>query len=727
VSILSLHKLLRSVALVLCLLTGRAIAAQPVTFNAPIGYQLDGYVGPLVSADLNGDGHPDLVVGLRPGRIAVLLGTGGETFHPPLIYTLGLEPNGMAIGDFNGDGKPDLAVSMMSGVAIMLGNGDGTFQPPVMYAAGADPSSMAIGDFNGDGKLDLAVQDFGSNANPGIAVSVLLGHGDGTFHLTAAYPVGNGPSGQVGIAVADFNGDGKADLVLNDGYAGISILLGNGNGTFQPPTAVVVGSNTFPPAVADFNGDGIPDLAVPWSTGYTSYLAILLGKGDGTFQPPASTYCGDVGCEGPPTVADFNGDGIPDVAGASGNGGYFVMLGAGGGAFQPPVFYPGPMGGGVVAADFNGDGHLDLAAAGGDVFVLLGNGAGAFKQAAHYPLPNSSLAVGDFNGDGKPDVAVAYANGPNATISILLNGSDRRIILNAPNCYMLAVGDFNTDGKLDLAVVNEYGDTVSIYLGNGDGTFQTPLTYAVGNTPYSLVVADFNGDGKPDLAVANFASGTVSILLGNGDGTLRPQTTYAVGTNPIWIAAADFNGDGKMDLTTANGGSGSISILLGKGDGTFLPQTAIPMSPLPTSVAAGDFNGDGYPDLVVTNGGPFAYPQVAPQTTYGIYYTFVTVLLGNGDGTFQPQVRYPTVLEAFSVAVADFNGDGNLDLAVGNIDASTVSILLGNGDGTFARQAVDWFTGYGIFPLLVADLNGDGKPDLVTGGPAVMVLTNTTP
>ena len=165
----------------------------------------------------------------------------------------------------------------------------------------------------------------------------------------------------------------------------------------------------------------------------------------------------------------------------------------------------------------------------------------------------------------------------------------------------VAVGDFNGDGKPDLTVANQDADTVSVLLGNGDGSFQAPRTFAVGSVPFSVAVGDFNGDGKPDLTVANENVATVSVLLGNGDGSFQAQRTFAVGSTPISVAVGDFNGDGKPDLTVANDGANTVSVLLGNGDGSFQAQRTFAVGTAPLSVAVGDFDRDGMPDLVTAN------------------------------------------------------------------------------------------------------------------------------
>jgi hypothetical protein len=222
----------------------------------------------------------------------------------------------------------------------------------------------------------------------------------------------------------------------------------------------------------------------------------------------------------------------------------------------------------------------------------------------------------------------------------------------------VTVGDVNGDGKLDLAVANRGSNTVSILLGNGDGTFRAAVNYSV-NNPQSLAIGDFDRDGRLDLAVAKGSSNGVSILLGNGDGTFQTAMNYNAGINTSSLAIGDFNKDGNLDLAAANAASNTVSILLGNGDGTF--QAAVNYSVNnPQSVVVGDFSGDGKLDLAVSN---------AASNT-------VSILPGNGDGTFQAAMNFSVGSNPLSLAADDFNRDGKLDLAVSNAASNTVSILL---------------------------------------------------
>src|SRR5207244_4194421 len=216
----------------------------------------------------------------------------------------------------------------------------------------------------------------------------------------------------------------------------------------------------------------------------------------------------------------------------------------------------------------------------------------------------------------------------------------------------VAVGGFNGDGTLDLAVADWGSNTVSVLLGNGDGTFQAPLTFTTGARPSSVAAGDFNGDGALDLAVANEDNFSVSVLLGNGDGTFQVPSTFTTGARPQSVAVGDFDRDGTLDLAVAAEAGfpvlpGNVSVLLGNGDGTFQAPLTFRTGERAVSVAAGDFNGDGVPDLAVANNG---------EPTFG-HRGNVSVLVGNGDGTFRAPSTVVTANTPTAVVVGDFNGD----------------------------------------------------------------------
>ena len=319
-----------------------------------------------------------------------------------------------------------------------------------------------------------------------------------------------------------------------------------------------------------------------------------------------------------------------------------------------------------------------------------------------------AVAVGDFNGDGKPDLVVPNVSA--TTVSILLGNGNGTF--QAQSQYQagyspiaVGVGDLNGDGKLDLAVVNNGNDsngqpgTVTILLGNGDGSFTTGKTFGTGNGPDSVAMGDFNGDGRLDLALSNYNIGrgnSVAVLLGKGDGTFRKYVSYQTGSAPESVATADLNGDGMLDLVTANELADTVSVLLGKGDGTFQAKVDYGVGKDPIALAVADLNSDGKPDLAVVDLGSDS----------------LSVLLGNGDGTFKTHVDYATGSFPVSIAVADFNADNIQDLAVANQDdAGTVSILFGKGNGTFKKHK-DFSAGSEPQGIAVGDFNGDGRLDL---------------
>jgi len=379
------------------------------------------------------------------------------------------------------------------------------------------PESSAVADFNHDGKPDL-VTGLGLSSK----LAVLLGNGDGTFRAATYYDLdGLGRNGSASsVAVTDFNRDGNMDIVAVDRLTtNVYLLLGNGDGTFQPPQPFATIGRPFFIGSGDFNGDGLTDVITV--NDLCECINVLLGNGDGTFQAPIRTNPGGV----PPSV--------------------------------------------IGIGDFNHDGKLDVAAAGqqftlSEVVILLGNGDGTFQSGATYSL--------------------------------------------GPSPESIAVADFRRIGKLDLAIANGFGE-ISVLLGNGDGTFQTPVDYPV---PFatSLNPADLNGDGKIDLAllaepVSNIA--TASIMLGNGDGTFQPLMSFSSGNGDTFLTVGDLNQDGRTDLIVPSGLG--VDVLLNTGVVAFSPTTPISFNPQLVGTASTPLN------VTLTNTGVNTLSMEATKVT----------------------------------------------------------------------------------------------------------------
>jgi hypothetical protein len=541
-----------------------------------------------------------------------------------------------------------------------------------------------VGDFNGDGKADLVTANLNSTN-----VSILQGNGSGSFGAAQNFAVGVAPNF---VAVGDFNEDGKPDLVTtNGGSNNVSVLLGNGSGGFGAAQNFAVGTNPNSVAVGDFNGDGRHDLVT--SNGGSNNVSVLLGNGSGGFgmAPNVSVGTQPVSVR----VGDFNGDGKADLVTANYNSNNVsVLLGNGSGGFGAATnFGVGTAPISVAVGDFNGDGKHDLAVANynsNNVSILLGKGDGSFGVLADNPR---FVAVGDFNGDGRPDIAVANRASNNVSI-LLANGSGGFGIATnfavGAGPRSVAVGDFNLDGRLDLAVGNYMDNTVSILLGNGSGGFGMAPNVPTGTGPQSVGVADFNKDGKPDLAIANYDANTVRIVYGDGLGGFGSAFTLPTGANPAYVATGDFDGDTFPDLAIANYGSSNVTIIKATGG-----SSTVAVGAGPYSVVVSDFNGDGKLDLATAN-----------RTTNNI-----SVLLGNGNGTFGAATNFGAHLDPLALAVGDFNADGKADLAAVNSNSNDISVLLGNGVGSFG-VATNFGVGSDPFSVAVGDFNADGKPDL---------------
>jgi uncharacterized repeat protein (TIGR01451 family) len=744
------------------------------TFQTPIPVVSNTSFPYVAVADLNSDGNADLVVSPN----SVFLGNGDGTFQPAL--TLGSSVNNFTVGDFNGDGKIDILADYAAGTAVLLGNGDGSFQAPLLSVRTTNPlfyGGLTIGDFNGDGMLDFAYRA-DNGANPSSSLAIVFGNGDGTFQHGVSIPANSG--GQ--LVIADFNGDGKPDLAAENLDTALNIYLGGQfsglditqihagpltagqtkiyqisvrNPFFVSTSGAVTVIETLPSGLTAtaIGGQGwtcsLAGLTCTRSdvlTSVLSYPPILITVLAGPASTPGTlTVSGSVTSSGATSVVS---DPTPLLLATATT----LMVSSNTPALSQDIVLTATVSSGATGAVsfFDGTNFLGTGMLSGGSATLTTHlvASGARKIYATY-LGDATHGAGT-----SPPVTLrvkAEAAGGLTMAASPATGSG----LN--NIYL---ADVNGDGKADLVTPNSAANTISVLLGNGDGTFQPKSDYAVGANPVAITIADFNQDGKPDLAVANQSySRYLSILLNRGDGTFSSATNIAMppGQYPANVLAADFDGNGTLDLVVnspAAVGQFQLTLLLGNGDGTFQALPNVGTSCCSAALAAGDLNGDGNLDLVaggyvyLGNGnGTFSNNGIfpgglapaswvladlnsdgnldliaPPNPSYGFngFYVF----LGNGDGTFQAPGSYPTEGGTNTLAVADINGDGKLDVITANVGANSITIWFGAGDGTF-RSSINYPSGLKPNGVVAADFNGDGRTDLAVSkgvGDSVTVL-----
>jgi hypothetical protein len=668
------------------------------TFQAPITLFIgvsNFFPEAIAVGDFNGDHLLDVAVWATNStttstQVNIYLGNGaggftaGGVYNAPSSSIFNPGPNSIVAADVSGDGKLDLvALTPNNGVYVFLGNGDGTFKTPVNYGTGTTAgccSGLAVGDLNSDGKLDLAI-----SANDGI--SILLNAGSGTFATGVYYPSGvSGSATGDGIAIGDLNGDKKPDVVVTNENQGVIIFLNQGSGTFKESSVIngVPMGATDNVVLADINNDKKLDIVLVDSAGD---LFTFLGKGTGLFStgPAYPLQAQTNGGNYLVAVGDFNGDGTLDLLDTNGFNTNTVSLGRGDGSLQTNPIY-----------------------------------------AYSTTLLANNIATADFNGDGFPDIAQSLSGGANGKIGINLGSAHGVLgttsQVTASTCAnnlveWVATGDVNGDGKADIVATMQdatfagcQNNTVAVLTGLGTGKFKTAVYYPTGSIAQEgeVYLVDVNGDGKLDIVTEN-ADGTISVLLNKGNGTYNAGTLItgmaAINPSSIFLTFADFNGDGKTDIAvTTNGNISAVYVLLGNGNGTFGTPIATVTPYYPITQAAADFNKDGKADLLVTT-------TANGCTNNDRGYAF---LKGNGNGTFTPGSINCLPYQSPSIpVVADFNGDGKLDAVIPYFGSTPTGpvVLQGNGDGTFNSSEI-FYSGRSVIGAAVADFNGDGMLDV---------------
>ena len=662
------------------------------------------------TADLNRDGRADLVTASSAG-LQVFLGNADGTLQSAKTYPAGPFATSLALGDLNGDGRLDAVVAnnnVPSGrITAAFGNADGSFGAPAAYSTnGAGTTKVVLGDVDGDGDLDAVAV----NAISGAGTVLLRNTGGGVFQNGGTTISSIRPSNLLLTPLS--SGRTAPDLLMADG-ANLRIFLNNA-GTFTAGDVVALTSASTHLLLADLNADQRPEVISSSSAG----VQFFTQTGQGGLTPAATV---PFGSSLSAVAGDFDGNGLVDLASISRTG-VSVGLNTGNGTYTARSFANQGLGFvALTAADFTGDGKSDLGLMDGSanlVGVSRNLGAEGFELLPSYAIPNPIglwSQAADLNHDNIPDLVAIQ----DSFTSVLLGLTDGNLAVPPVSTFASqtftqaqtssAIGDINNDGRPDLLISNARGGPVQVFLASGaEGNFT--LTSTINPTDPSsanavgLTLADFTGDGNLDAAFGDvFLNGTW-LATGNGDGTfttdsnvagLWPFTTGSGGST--WVGAADFTRDGIVDLV-ASAGDGSMTLYNNYNyDGFFLPEPGVPLGNKSLRFVVADLNADSIPDIVSagTNGSVF-------------------VCLGNGND--YPFLGTPVSLGLSSVQdlqVADFDGDGKLDLATYN--GGSIRIQKGAGDGTFepVSSATQWAAGSGLSGLSAADIRGDGKFDLM--------------
>ena len=508
-----------------------------------------------------------------------MTGQTSSTFQFAPRASTGLAPYTVELADMDGDGDLDFVTSNLvdkefSTVSVAKNDGDGTFAPTVDYPVGPNPTDLRLADFNGDGKSDVVCLaalsgDFGESY-----VTVLFNNGTGGLINSNDYSVGeNANSG--GVDVGDYNGDGHLDFAVASLMTGVHVYRNTGNGVFTLWAQMAVSMEPTHIASADFNGDGRLDLVL----GNVDAAQVYLNNGAG-FTPGVYLDNFPDGVQGIAT-GDFDNDGRPDFATTGRSLSVYRNLG-GGASFAKTAYLAGENQVGIKTADMDGDGRLDITVSNylaNSVSVYSNDGAGHFPDKREWGVgmaPNSH-GIGDVNEDGQPDIVAAASQLSQTTVNVVLNGGQRNYVarrdygmLGAANGVDFA--DFDKDGFRDVvspAYVSN-ADGPFVFYGNPDGTLEDGIQIENwgNNIPTDVAVGDFNGDTWSDFVTSIFSPGNcIRVSINQGNGTFLPSVVYAAGGNPSGVGIGDLNADGNQDIVNANGSQNDNTISVFIGNG----------------------------------------------------------------------------------------------------------------------------------------------------------------
>jgi len=737
----------------------------------------------VTTADINGDGKTDqIVVNNASDNVSVRLNTttpGAPTpaFAAQQTFATGTSPTAVTTADVNGDGKPDLIVvnGGSSNLSVLLnttapGATTPSFVTQQTFAAGTSPSSVTTADINGDGKPDLIVANSTDHTVSVLLNNTVTGATTPTFALQKTFATGGYAAA---VKAADLNGDGRADLIVaNKNSDTVSVLRntttpGATTPAFATQQSLAVGTSPTAVTAADVNGDGKPDLIVANSA--DNALSVLLNTTttgattltfatQQTFATGAQPYA--------VTATDVNGDGKPDLVVTNKAGGTLSLLlnVTAPGATAPDfaaqqTFATGTQPAAVTAADLNGDGKPDLVVANGQdgtTSVLLNTTAaptaGAPSFAAQHTFSSASypnaVATADLNGDGRPDIISTGGYNILVSLNTTLPGATVPSFA-APQTFALShavsyspeslrVADVNGDGKPDLLMTDNY--TYLHVLLNTTAPGSKTATFAPAQSlPFipsassdeRVVVTDINGDGKPDWVVANNMGEGYAQLNTTATGSMT-VTAGAWTQLPVFsgggsISTVDLNGDGKPDLVMTDGGNIVQAFINTTMPGATTPSFAGPTTVVITSSGGvyqgmvADINGDGKPDII------------AIDTSYQKVWALLnSTAPGATTPSFTPQVVATGVSAGGFGTATDINGDGKPDIIYSDVAINSVSALLNTtapGATTPSFAAPKAFsTDNRPVAVTAADVNGDGSPDLLAlnkNSNTVSVLLNT--